>query len=1394
MILKMLARMPAAAPIVFCMPFFLSGATVNVPKRLPPQPATVAVVKDNSVDINRMVAEAIDSALGPGGIANVVHAGDKVFIKPNLVNATRRATTDWRIVKALVTLIQACNPGKISIGDGSCTNATQLAFDSCGYTAANFPGVTLVDLNNITANPQDTFVLADGLTGKNKRIVAALYEADVLIDVPKMKTHGDAGYTGALKNLGVGIAPFPIWNNPGVNNTKGGIHHDIRREIVDHVLCRVPDFCLMDALIAMEGNGPTSGGTLITMNLVLASRDPVAMDAVCCRIMGIPPHLITHLTLSANENIGTMDMNAITVKGASVASVQHDFIRAQPAAAAPPDEPGTIPYRATTVIRPAPASMTIDGDLGEWRYANVLAADTGYQVKPPQGAWGGPADCSFRASLMYDASNLYLAVTVRDDQMRENEGTGAAITGGECVELYLSTYETQYNTTRGTTYNAQYDHRLGISVAAAPRLWMLSHGKAVTGASAARVESADGYVIEAKIPWSNFANYGYAAYRELGVNLAVDDADASADAVENKTIWGNAADADIETNPLKMGVAYLDPAGGIYSVPSYTLTVAAVNGTVAKNPDRPAYDSNMVVALTPTPNAGYVFGGWSGDAAGSANPLSVRMNANKTITATFTTSPVLTSIAISPASASVNVARTQQFTATACDQYGGALSPQPAFSWTVSGGGTINGSGLFTAGSAAGGPFAVTASSGGKSAGASVTVVAATTTVYQINCGGAAASPFIADKYYSGGTARTVTSGITMSGVVNAAPQAVYQAERYGNATYTLPNLTAGTQYTVRLHFAELYWTAAGKRKFNVQINGGTVLSNFDIYAETGARYKAIVKEFSATADAQGRIAIKYATVTDNAAANGIEIIQPVPNNPPTVAAAPYADPNPVSATASALSALGADDGGEANLTYTWATSGTAPAAVSFSTNGGNTAKNTVATFTKAGSYTFTVTISDAGGLTAASSVTVAVDQTPGAVAVSPATASVTTSAAQQFTATCRDQFGAALTTQPAFAWSVSGGGSIDASGLFIAGAAVGGPYIVTAQSGAISAAASVTVTAPDYPPTVAAAASAAPNPVMGLTTGLSALGDDDGGEANLTYTWATAGTPPASVSFSNNGGNGAKNTVATFSKAGSYTFTVTIRDQGGRTAASSVAVAVNQTPSVVAVSPATASVTTSAAQQFTATCRDQFGAALTPQPAFTWSVSGGGTIDAGGLFTAGAAAGGPFTVAAQSGALGGSGSVTVLAPAPVSGTPGGGAAAAPFGADQYYSGGTARTVTSAITVSGATNPAPQAVYQAERYGNITYTLPNLTAGAQYAVRLHFAETYWTASGKRKFNVQINGTTVLSNFDVYAETGARYKAIVKEFTATADSQGRIVVKYATVTDNATAGGIQIIRR
>lgn len=140
-----------------------------------------------------------------------------------------------------------------------------------------------------------------------------------------------------------------------------------------------------------------------------------------------------------------------------------------------------------------------------------------------------------------------------------------------------------------------------------------------------------------------------------------------------------------------------------------------------------------------------------------------------------------------------------------------------------------------------------------------------------------------------------------------------------------------------------------------------------------------------------------------------------------------------------------------------------------------------------------------------------------------------------------------------------------------------------------------------------------------------------------------------------------------------------------------------------------------------------------------------------------------------------------------------GGAAASPFAADAFFTGGGSFSSGSTINTSGVTSPAPQAVYQTERYGSSAYTFPGLVPGTNYLVRLHFAETYFSATGQRRFNVLINGTQVLTNFDILAEAGGQNIAVVKEFTVPANTSSQIIVQFQNgAADNAKVSGIEII--
>ena len=184
-----------------------------------------------------------------------------------------------------------------------------------------------------------------------------------------------------------------------------------------------------------------------------------------------------------------------------------------------------------------------------------------------------------------------------------------------------------------------------------------------------------------------------------------------------------------------------------------------------------------------------------------------------------------------------------------------------------------------------------------------------------------------------------------------------------------------------------------------------------------------------------------------------------------------------------------------------------------------------------------------------------------------------------------------------------------------------------------------------NQPPTVStpAAASQLPAP-NAASANLSVLGADDAGESNLTYSWSAIGTPPAPVTFSVNGTNAARNTVATFSKAGTYTLGVTIADTYGQNVTSSVTMTVNQTLTVIIVSPPTSSLTSGQLEMFAATALDQFNNPMAIAPAFTWSMDPGsvGTVNDSGLYTAPLSPVGSATVRATSGTISGTAAIQV--------------------------------------------------------------------------------------------------------------------------------------------------------
>jgi Malectin domain/zinc-ribbon domain len=132
------------------------------------------------------------------------------------------------------------------------------------------------------------------------------------------------------------------------------------------------------------------------------------------------------------------------------------------------------------------------------------------------------------------------------------------------------------------------------------------------------------------------------------------------------------------------------------------------------------------------------------------------------------------------------------------------------------------------------------------------------------------------------------------------------------------------------------------------------------------------------------------------------------------------------------------------------------------------------------------------------------------------------------------------------------------------------------------------------------------------------------------------------------------------------------------------------------------------------------------------------------------------------------------------------------FAGDTHFNGGAPFSTNESVDLDRVNMPAQMQVYQSVRAGDFTYMIPNLPPGHTYTIRLHFAELFVAKSGQRQFNVSINGNRVLHNFDIVATAGGPRRAIVREFTVQANSNGQIEIAFQHSKADAICNAIEVM--
>ncbi len=312
--------------------------------------------EEDVAKIKDAVAKAVEMAIG--SLDTIIKPGQTVLIKPNLAfqaPAESHAVVDPRVIEAVVSYVKEnSQASEVWIGDnpslGLHVGRSRPAFAASGMEEAARKG----GVDKVIYFDEEEVVeveIPEAKVFKKAAVFKPVMDADVVINLPKLKVHLAGTVTLGLKNWN-GIIP-----NVHPSAQQQGAHRiDLGPKFADLYRVRKADLTIVDAIIGMEGQGPHAG-TPVEMNLIVAGTDTVATDAVSASIMGFEPIEIPAIRCTANEGLGEMDLDKIEVVGESINAVRKHFGR-------PNDNPIGM-YKGFTVY----AQQTCPGC-----YANVRGA------------------------------------------------------------------------------------------------------------------------------------------------------------------------------------------------------------------------------------------------------------------------------------------------------------------------------------------------------------------------------------------------------------------------------------------------------------------------------------------------------------------------------------------------------------------------------------------------------------------------------------------------------------------------------------------------------------------------------------------------------------------------------------------------------------------------------------------------------------------------------------------------------------------------------------------------------------------------------------------------------------------------------------------------------------
>jgi uncharacterized protein (DUF362 family) len=299
----------------------MGSGLLSIPKRhfRMPQQAQLFIARVDHYQLE--IADVIRTGFGELGITPKELKGMRILLKPNLVetaSGSPHINTHPLVLRGAIEAFLRLGVARVMVAEGPGHRRDTLAvYEESGLAdVLTEDRIPFHDLNYITG-----YELPNA--GRQSRLKTLTFpslfkEVDWIVSVAKMKTHHWAGATLSMKNL-FGVLPGIYYGWP-----KNVLHQvGISNSILDINATLKPHFAIVDGIIGMEGDGPIMGSPKQVGVLVMGRNLP-AVDATCCRIMGIDPYKVSYLEQSDNW-LGPIGDGSIEQRGETIASVRKNF-------------------------------------------------------------------------------------------------------------------------------------------------------------------------------------------------------------------------------------------------------------------------------------------------------------------------------------------------------------------------------------------------------------------------------------------------------------------------------------------------------------------------------------------------------------------------------------------------------------------------------------------------------------------------------------------------------------------------------------------------------------------------------------------------------------------------------------------------------------------------------------------------------------------------------------------------------------------------------------------------------------------------------------------------------------------------------------------------------------